>query len=249
LAIDEDCMENQSLYKDRELAKYYDLIYSGKNYKKEADKIMKLIHKYKKSTDKDLLEVACGTGHHLHYFKDKFACFGIDINEGMLSIAKKKIPSVNFKKANMIDFKINKKFDIITCLFSSIGYIKTHENLRKTINNFASHLKNGGVVIIEPWFTKFAYKPGYPHMITYESKELKIARLCVSRVKGNLSILDMNFLVAEKDKGVKYFIDKHELGMFEVNETLKMMKDAGLKAKFLKNGLIEERGLFVGVKK
>lgn len=47
------------LYK--ELAKYYDLIYHWKNYKKETDKIKKLISRYKKSDGKALLDVACGT--------------------------------------------------------------------------------------------------------------------------------------------------------------------------------------------
>lgn len=242
-------MKKQALYKDKELVKYYDLIYSWKDYKKEVEKINKLIFKHKKSGGMDLLEVACGTGHHLQYFKDEFSCFGIDINEGMLEVAKKKIPSVKFKKANMINFKLEKQFDVITCLFSSIGYVKTRENLRKTINNFAFHLKEGGIIVIEPWFTKSAYKAGFPHMTKYESEELKIARLCVSKVKGNISIMDMNYLVAEKDKGVKYFVDRHELGMFKVNETLKIMKDAGLKAKFLKNGLMKDRGLFIGIKR
>ncbi|MEI8008852.1 MAG: hypothetical protein WCI00_05715 [bacterium] len=52
-------MEKTSIY--RELAKYYDLIYSSKDYKKEADIIHKLITKYKKTNGNALLEVACGT--------------------------------------------------------------------------------------------------------------------------------------------------------------------------------------------
>ena len=58
----------------------------------------------------------------------------------------------------MISLDLNKKFDIITCLFSSIGYVKTYANLEKSITSFAKHLKIGGVVIIEPWFTAETYK-------------------------------------------------------------------------------------------
>jgi UDP-N-acetyl-D-mannosaminuronate dehydrogenase len=32
------------------------------------------------------------------------------------------------------------------------------KNLEKTMKSFAKHLKKGGVVIIEPWFTKSIYK-------------------------------------------------------------------------------------------
>ncbi len=73
-------MKKQSLY--RELAEYYDLIYARKNYKKEIEKINKLIVKHKKSGGKSLLEVACGIGNHLQYFKQNFSCTGTDINQG-----------------------------------------------------------------------------------------------------------------------------------------------------------------------
>lgn len=58
----------------------------------------------------------------------------------------------------MITLQLKKQFDIITCLFSSIGYVKTYENLEKSMNSFAKQLKVGGVVIIEPRFTAETYK-------------------------------------------------------------------------------------------
>lgn len=239
-------MKKQSLY--RNLAPYYDLIYSLKDYKKESNKINKLIARYKKSNGKDLLEIACGTGSHLKYLKQKYFCTGIDLNQGILKIAKNSIKNVNFKKANMVNFNLNKKFDIITCLFSSIGYVKTYQNLQKTLQNFSKHLKTGGIVIIEPWLTKSSYKPCTPHMTTYESKNIKIARLVVPKIKGNISEMDMHYLVAERNKEVKYFIDRHELGLFEIYKTLRFMEQACLKARFLKNGLMKDKGLFIGIK-
>lgn len=240
-------MKKQVMYK--EIAKYYDLIYSWKDYKKEIKIIKKLIPKYKKSKGKELLDIGCGTGQHLRYLKNSFICTGIDSNEEMLKIAKKNVKGVAFKKADMANFNLRKKFDVILCLFSSIGYVKTYADLKKTINNFSRHLKTGGIVIIEPWFTKSAFKAGLPAMTTYDRKNIKIVRLNVSRVKNNISILDMYFLVAEKGEDVKHYVDRHELGLFDISQTLKFMKEAGLDAKFLKNGLMKDRGLFAGVKK
>jgi ubiquinone/menaquinone biosynthesis C-methylase UbiE len=240
-------MKKASLY--QELAKYYDLIYSFKDFSKESREITGLISKYKKRNGKDLLEVACGTGEHLKYLKKKYHCVGVDLNQGMLDVAKKKVKGVKFQKANMINFKLNKKFDIITCLFSSIGYVKTKDNLRKSINNFSKHLKPNGLLLIEPWFTKQKYRPGFPHMTTYQDDNIKLARCVVSEVKGNVSVMDMNYLVAEKNKKVKHFIDRHEMGMFNKDDTLKIMRDAGFKVKYLKKGLMKDRGLYIGIKK
>jgi hypothetical protein len=58
----------------------------------------------------------------------------------------------------------------------------------------------------------------------------------------------MHYLVAERDKDVKYFLDRHELGLFEVDQTLKILEEAGLQSRFLKHGLVDKRGMFVGTK-
>jgi hypothetical protein len=85
-------------------------------------------------------------------------------------------------------------------------------------------------------------------METYDGKDIKIARLSVPRVKGSLSVIDMHYLVAERGRDIKYFLDRHELGLFEVDETLEILEKAGLRSRFLKHGLVDKRGMFVGAK-
>lgn len=241
------CMSKASIFK--KLAQYYDLIYSWKNYKNESDKIKSLIRKYKKSDGLDLLEVACGTGRHIQYLKDSFSILATDANQAMLSFAQKNNPGVKFKKADMVKFDFGKEFDVIICLFSSIGYVKTYKNLSRTIQNFSQHLKKGGIVIIEPWFTESSYITGLPTMTTYDGNDIKIARLCVSKKRGILSVMDMHYLISEKNQKVQHFVDRHELAMFDINRVLEIMKKNGIKANFLKNGLMTGRGLYIGIKK
>jgi ubiquinone/menaquinone biosynthesis C-methylase UbiE len=240
-------MQQQTIYKD--LARYYDLIYSWKDYKKEAEIVSRLINKYKKSKGNDLLEVACGTGRHIQHLKAKFTVLATDINARMLGVARRNVKGAVFKRADMVTLSLGKEFDAIVCLFSSIGYVKTDANLKKTLGNFARHLKKGGVLVIEPWLTKSTYTTGLPHMTTYGDSDIQIARLNISKVRGNVSVMDMHYLVAERHKAVKHFVDRHELAMFEPRRILDFMREAGLRAKFLKNGLMKDRGLYIGVKK
>ncbi len=232
-----------------ELAQYYDLIYSWKDYPKEANKIKSLIKKHKKSAGHHLLEVACGTGNHIPYLKRFFSILATDMNKAMLSIARKKLPDVTFKQMNMIEMNLDRKFDVILCLFSSIGYVKTYQNLTKTIQNFAEHLKVGGVMIIEPWLTETVYMTGLPSMTIYDGEGIKIARLCVCQKRGILSVMDMHYLIAKKNQKMKHFVERHELAMFNVDRMLSIMNKHGLQAKFLKNGLMKDRGLYIGIKK
>ncbi|MBI2542482.1 methyltransferase domain-containing protein [Candidatus Woesearchaeota archaeon] len=239
-------MKKEMLYKD--LARYYDLVYHWKDYGKESARIKKLIEKYKESDGNKLLDIACGTGQHLRYFKKYFHCTGIDINKEMLKIARKKVKKVIFKKADMKNFYLKKKFDCITCLFSAVGYLQTYDNLKKALMNFSKHLKSGGVLVLEPAFTRKNFKPGMAHLKTYEGKTIKIARINDSKLVKNCSAFDFHYLISDKNK-IRYLKETHILGLFEVDKTLKLMEESGFKPKYIKNGLTDDRGVYFCVKK
>jgi len=239
-------MEKQALYRD--LARYYDLIYSWKDYEKEVSALKELFAEHRRSPGTRLLDVGCGTGHHVRLLRDEYECAGLDISEAILEVARENVEGVEFIQADMTSFDLGKKFDIITSLFSSIGYVKTIENLEKTFRCFAAHLVEGGAVFVEPWVTKEAYSVGGAYMTTYDGEDVKIARLNVSEVDGDVSVMDMHYLIAERDKGVKHYVDRHELGLFEVDKTLRIMEEAGLESRFMAEGLMLGRGLYIGIK-
>jgi ubiquinone/menaquinone biosynthesis C-methylase UbiE len=232
-----------------QLAKYYDRIYSFRDYLDEAVRIQNLIMKYLETGGNTLLDVACGTGLHLKHLKDDFSCTGVDASKAMLKIARKNAKGVTFKEADMKTLKLGKQFDVITCLFSSIGYVRNHSNLERTIRNFSKHLKKGGLALIEPSHANSVYVKGEPRITIYDGKDAKIARINVPKIRQATAVLNMHILIAERGKDAKYFIDRHELGLFGINNTLSIMKDAGLKSKYLKNGLMPGREIFVGIKK
>ncbi len=101
---------------------------------------------------------------------------------------------------------------------------------------------------MEPWFTESDYRAGSPQLITYEDDYTKIARVNVSEKKGNLSILEMHYLIGVEDKEVVHFKNKHELGLFEKEQTLQIMREIGFNVDYLKEGLMEERGLYIATK-
>jgi len=164
----------------------------------------------------------------------------------MLRIARKKFPDVKFVRGDMKTFLLNKQFDVIVCLFSSIAHLKTYNNLEKTIRNFSRHLKSGGVVIIEPFVSPELYIDNILDAYTVDMPDLKLTRMNRSKRKGNIAIYDFHFLVGERGR-IRYFVDVMKLGMFESSRVLKIMKNAGLNAKFFKKRK-EYRGRYIGVK-
>jgi ubiquinone/menaquinone biosynthesis C-methylase UbiE len=229
------------------LARYYDLIYKNKDYQREADDLIRLIAKHKKSKGYELLDVACGTGNHLKYLQRRFRCTGLDLNAEMLKIARTKV-NAELVCADMANFHLGKKFDVITCLFSAIGYVLTYERLGETIRNLQKHLKPGGILIIEPWYSRDELRDGVPQMATYDSKDLKIARLSVTGVTETETRIHMHYLIAETGNSVKHLSEVHKLGNFEIHEILSLMRQAGMKVVYIKKALRSGRGLLVGTR-
>ena len=108
-------------------AELYDKIYfEFKDYEAEAQMINESINRENPSA-RTILDVACGTGEHARILREKygFDVDGIDLNDKLISLAQRKNPIGNFNNADMVDFDLGKSYDIVMCLFSSIGYVKT----------------------------------------------------------------------------------------------------------------------------
>jgi SAM-dependent methyltransferase len=231
----------------RESVRYYDEIYSYKNYKKEAEKIHRIIRKYKTSVGNSLLDVACGTGNHMQYLKRNYQVEGLDINPEMLRIARRKLPGVPFHRADMAKFDFGRQYDAIVCLFSAIGFVHTVARLNSAMRSFAKHVCPGGVIIVEPWFSPRTFKTGTVHANFVDKPNLKIARISTSLTHGEKSLNKMHYLIGTPS-GVDYFTEDLELRLFTKGEYLESFRAAGLATRYDLRGLTG-RGLYIGTRR
>ncbi len=228
--------------------KYYDEIYAsmGKDYPAEASKTRKFIQKYKLSKGSKLLDVGCGTGIHANLLSKYYQVEGLDIDPRMLSVARKNYPKIRFQQGDMVNFELKSKFDIIVCLFSAIGYVKTKARLQKTIKNMTRHLLPGGILLVEPWFTPSQWHPGRVFTTEVNKSNSKIVRLSHSSQKGSLSILEFQYLIGTS-KGIERDSEILEMGLFTKKEYLDSFRSANLKVIHDPFG-VDGRGLYIGIK-
>ncbi len=225
-------------------ADYYDRIYDFKDYEQECQTVVAFIDQHLRSGGNRLLDVACGTGRHLEYLRQRFAVEGLDLSPELLEIARQRNPGVPFHQADMVDFDLGRTFDVVTCLFSSIGYVKTLEALHRALFSMARHLVPGGLMIIEPWFAPEAWRPNTVHALFIDEPELKIARINTSFVEGRLSYFDLHYLIGTP-QGTEHLVEHHELGLFEPQEMHDALVRAGLQVTYDHEGLTG-RGLYIG---
>ncbi len=227
-------------------AAFYDAIYSFKSYPAEAEQLDSIIQKRKLSSGNRLLDVACGTGLHIQALRTHgYEAEGLDLDENLVATARERNPGVTFHCADMMDFGLGRTFDVITCLFSAIGYVKTVERMRSAIANMARHLDPGGVLIVEPWFSPDAALQPLGSL-SVDLPELKVARIVSMEKIGNRSVAHFHYLIG-KLGGVDYLVERHELGLFSPAEYRGAFESAGLETTHDARGLIG-RGLWIGVK-
>jgi SAM-dependent methyltransferase len=146
----------------------------------------------------------------------------------------------------MLNFRLHRRFDVIICLFSSIAYVKTIERLRRTIANFGSHLRPGGIVVVEPWFSPEKYWTGRVVANFVDKPELKIVWMYTSEAEGRTAILDSHYLVGTPAK-IDHFTERYEVGLFRHRDYLEVFEKANLVVHYDNDGLMG-RGMYIGLK-
>lgn len=227
-------------------ARLYDAIYGYKDYKAETLRLVEIIRAHKESSGNDLLDVACGTGGHIPHLSEAFRVEGLDLDPGMLEIARTKHRDVPFHLGDMVDFDLRRQFDVVVSLFSSIGYVKTPERLALAVRNMARHVWPGGVLIIEPYFTPQAWKPRTkaPGANFVDDPDITIVRMFDWVREADIVKFTFHYLVGTAS-GVEHFTEMHEIGLFSDDQYRAAFAAAGMAATPDEKGLMD-RGLYIG---
>jgi ubiquinone/menaquinone biosynthesis C-methylase UbiE len=226
--------------------RYYDAIYAWKNYEAEAARLAEIIGAHKTSPGNTLLDVACGTGGHIHYLQDAFTIEGLDLDPEMLRIARQKHPGLTFHEGDMTGFDLGRQFDVVACLFSSVAYAGTPDRLAKAVATMARHVRPGGVLTVEPFFSPQAWKErsGAQGVMVSDKPDIAVARMVDWRREGNLVMPTFHYLVGTA-AGVEHFTEQHVMGLFSDDEHRTAFAAGGMNVVYDESGLMG-RGLYVG---
>lgn len=221
-------------------AQVYDAIYANKDYAGEAARARALADP--ESSGGSWLEIACGTGRHVPFLRPHYEhLVGIDLAESMVVLARERMPGTEFRVGDMVSFEIGETFDVVSCLFGSIGYCATTPRLNSAIACMARHLSEGGRLIIEPWIFAHQYVPNTTHARYVDTPELKVVRMNTNRIADGCAVLEFHHLVGDVS-GVEHYAEDHILGLFEQSDYQNAFEAAELDLTVVSEGGL----LFVG---
>ncbi|HEU4882181.1 MAG TPA: class I SAM-dependent methyltransferase [Longimicrobium sp.] len=225
-------------------AGFYDQIYGQKPYADEAARVHQAIQAHLRSGGNALLDVGCGSGNHLAHLGRHYRCDGVDLDAGLLDIARGRYPESAFYQSDMAEFDLGRRYDALICLFSAIGYVKTVERLEETMRTFARHLRPGGVAVVEPWLTPDTFRVGNVRVDTPQHPEVTVVRMTHSGLHDGLSVLTFSYLIGRVE-GIERFEERHELGLFTVEQMRDSFHSAGLEVVEHDPHGLTGRGLYV----
>lgn len=101
-----------------------------------------------------ILDLACGSGIFLVNMNlYGYPTDGLDLSSQMIDLCKDKMFINHINQSvyidNMVDFKLDKKYDVITCYFDSINHLNTIEEVNQMFENVYNHLNKGGLFLFD----------------------------------------------------------------------------------------------------
>lgn len=207
-------------------ARIYDALCRNKDYAGACERLRGLLRQMAPQA-RTLLDVATGTGRHLVHLCEHYAAEGLDLSAPMLEIARERCPTVPLHEGDLTSFRLGRRFDVVTCLFGSIGYATTLADLARAASTLAAHLEPGGVLVVEPWITPDRYHEGRLKFDTVDDPHLKVARMYLMQRRGRVSVLNSEYVVGTSS-GVVHFSERQELGLFTDAEYRGALAQAGI---------------------
>ena len=134
--------------------------------------------------DTDILDLGCGMGHYANYMYNKgYTVTGIDFSSGMLDIARKEYPNIEYIQSDVCDLSLlsGRKYDGIV-----LAYLLQHLSRKETENLFKQlpkYLKPNAKLLIFTREGNFTldeaepFNPTFIYQITEYNKDTLTALL------------------------------------------------------------------------
>ena len=96
------------------------------------------------------MDLACGTGVLCRILAEKgIEASGMDFSSGMIAIARQESPEIHYDVADMITYRPDKRFDLVTCTGDAINHIPELEDVERIFRNVHGYLAEGGYFVFD----------------------------------------------------------------------------------------------------
>jgi SAM-dependent methyltransferase len=96
------------------------------------------------------MDLACGTGILCEIlYKSGIQASGMDLSAGMIDIARQGNPEIHYDVADMITYRPEKQFDLVTCTGDAINHTSDLADVERIFRNVYAYTSPGGYFIFD----------------------------------------------------------------------------------------------------
>ena len=96
------------------------------------------------------MDLACGTGVLCEIlYENGILASGMDFSEGMIQIARSRNPHIHYDVADMITYRPDQQFDLVTCTGDALNHIADPADIEKIFRNVYAYTAEGGYFIFD----------------------------------------------------------------------------------------------------
>ena len=99
---------------------------------------------------KTAMDLACGTGILCGILDEAgIIASGMDFSSGMIQIARQNTPHIHYDVADMITYRPEKHYDLVTCTGDAVNHISALSDVEKIFQNVYAYLAPGGYFVFD----------------------------------------------------------------------------------------------------
>lgn len=202
---------------------YYDDAISEIDYTLWLDFLMPYLNE-----DSKILDLACGSGTLAILLKlQGYDVCGLDLSSTIIDLAKEKAKvnrlNIDFHVMDMTNFKLDQKFDVITCFFDSVNFLPTKKMVKDMFDTVHKHLNKGGLFICDVFskamLDEYDYNEINKSFQTYDLNWIT-KKEASDRLVHNITIIDKLNEATLQESYHEYYYDllKFKFANFELQK-------------------------------
>lgn len=99
---------------------------------------------------KNSMDLGCGTGVLCRILQaEGIRAAGMDFSAGMIEIARQDSPEIPYEVADMITYRPDQRFDLVTCTGDALNHIPALGDIRRIFENVYAYTSPGGYFIFD----------------------------------------------------------------------------------------------------
>ncbi len=208
----------------------YDKIMENVDYIRWTNYMVDLFAHYD-SYPRKVLDLACGTGAITVPLAQRgYEMWGIDRAAEMLEIAKKKAEKCNVDitliQGDMRNFTVPEQFDAVLCLYDSINYVLSVEELAQVFTSVYNVLAPEGLFIFDVTTERNIVKHFHLQTFAENTDDFSYIWKNVYSYQDKICHTSLTFFLRDGDCYHRH-IELHLQKIFDVNEIRKTLKNTG----------------------